>query len=190
MSIDINVTGINETVRDISNYSNQLIDKVVSLSLRSGANLLKGKLQAAAPINKTPSKYFPAGRLKRSFFFKVSKIHKRRTDGTIGYYIRPKEKGGKGATGGGGRYGNAKNAYYAQMVEDGYEVKGKSPIERRRIGSTGLKSGRKTVATGKMVSGTHFIRNTYNANKSQIESLIKRGIETGANDLARRLNIG
>ena len=188
--IDVRVTGLNETVSALANYSIQLSDKVVALSLRNGAKYLRKALSAAAPTNQTPSRFFPKGRLKRSFFFKVSKIHKRVIDGSIGVYVRPLGKGGKGAaSGSGGRYGNAKNAYYAYMVENGYEVKSKSPIGRRRIGSTGLVSGRKTAPSGKFVPATLFIKNTFNANKPTVEQIITRSINAGSDQLANRLGL-
>jgi hypothetical protein len=187
--IEITITGVPDTVRALANYSNQLTDKVVSVALRSGAIFLKSALQNAAPINKTPTRFFPEGRLKRSFFFKISKIHKRNIDGTIGMYVRPVTKGRRGSFVNDGRYGNAKNAYYAYMVENGYEVKTASPIGRRRIGSTGLVSGRKTAPSGKLVPGTLFIKNTIDLTRDAVEQIVTRSIELGADKLARRLGL-
>lgn len=223
MSIDINVNGISETVRAVSNYSDQLIDKVVTTSLRGGAKLMRTYLQAAVKDNNTPSKQFPAGRLKRSIFFKLSKLHKRRIDGTIGFFVRPNEKSTRGAFASDGRYGNSRGAYYAQMVEDGYEVKGKTLYKKIKIGdvlyyrtlangklkaikaqrnrtrilrpdavfsSNGNRSGRVSQRTGKFVPGKHFIKKTYEAHISAVQSFVSRNIDIGSRDLARRLNLG
>ena len=178
---DITITGTADVIRRLNRYSLQLGDLVVKNALSKGAQLLRTKLKQAAPVSSNPSAQFPAGRLKGSLFFKVSKIHRRNIDGSIGYYIRPRSKSGAGK-----RYGNQKNAYYAAFVENGYEVKGKGAIGRRRIGATGLRSGRKTQASGKHVPGTHFIRNTFEENKADVLRTITQYIDVAGGELARR----
>jgi HK97 gp10 family phage protein len=178
---DIVITGTSDVIRRLNRYSLQLGDLVVKNALSKAAQQLKNKLQQAAPVNKKPSPYFPAGRLKKSILFKVSKINKRAINGSIGYYIRPREKSGAGK-----RYGNQKNAYYAGFVENGYEVKGKGAIGQRRIGATGLRSGRKTRPSGKRVQGTHFIERTFESNKTQLLNIITQYIEVSGGQLARR----
>jgi HK97 gp10 family phage protein len=175
---EIDITGTSDIIRRLNQYSLQLGDLVVKNALAKGAAFMRNKLKNAAPVSQNPSPQFPAGRLKNSLFFKVSKINKRAINGSIGYYIRPRSKGK--------RYGNQKNAYYAGFVENGYEVKGKLPIGRRRIGSTGLRSGRKTQPTGKIVPGAHFIEKTFDSNKANTLYIITQYIDVAGTEVARR----
>jgi len=178
---DIRITGTADVIRRLNAYSLQLGDLVIKNALSKGALLLRNKLKQSSPVSRHPSAQFPAGRLKNSFFFKLSRLNKRNVNGSIGYYIRPRAKSGSGK-----RYGNQKNAYYAQFVENGYETRGKGAITRRRIGSTGVHSGRKTNASGKHVAGTHFIKNTFESNKSVILQVITQYVEVAGGQLARR----
>jgi HK97 gp10 family phage protein len=181
---DIIITGTSDVIRRLNSYSLQLGDLVVKNALNKAAQQLKKQLQQAAPVNQTPSAQFPAGRLKNAMLFKLSKINKRNINGSIGYYVRPRQKSGAGK-----RYGNQKNAYYAGFVENGYEVKGKGAIGQRRIGTSGLRSGRKTRPSGKHVQGTHFINRTFESNKSQLLHIITQYIDVVGGQLANRLGL-
>jgi hypothetical protein len=211
---DITITGTADVIRRLNAYSLQLGDLVIKNALSKGALLLRNKLKQAAPVSRHPSAQFPAGRLKNSLFFKLSHLNKRNVNGSIGYYIRPRAKSGAGK-----RYGNQKNAYYAQFVEEGYEAKGKvlrrtvevgqiigykrlsngtlKPIRARsrrvvisradaRFSSNGNRSGRKSQRTGKHIPGTHFMKKTFESNKSVILQIIMQYVEVAGGQLARR----
>jgi|CXWL01.1.fsa_nt_gi hypothetical protein len=172
------ITGTADVIRRLNRYSLQLGDLVVKNALSKAAQQLRTKLKNAAPVSNKPSQQFPAGRLAKSFFFKLSRLNRRNVNGSIGHYIRPRAKGK--------RYGNQKNAYYASFVENGYEVKGRGAIGRRRIGASGLRSGRKTQPSGKTVPGQHFIQRTFESDKPALLSIITQYIEVAGGQLARR----
>ena len=181
---DFIITGTQDVIRRLNSYSLQLGDLVVKNALSKATTFLKKQVQNAAPISQNPSPQFPAGRLRASIFFKTSRINKRNINGKIGYYLRPRERSGAGK-----RYGNQKNAYYAGFVENGFEVKGKGSIGQRRIGSTGLRSGRKSAVSGMHVQGQHFIERTVNSSRAQMQTIITSYIDVAGGQLARRLGL-
>lgn len=185
---DINITGTGKVIEKLNRYSAQAGDKILTNALEKASLYLVNKLKAAAPVNKTPSKQFPAGRLKNSFFFKTSKFNRLHINNSIGFYVRPLEKGKKEKFVD-GRYGDKKDAYYVKFVENGYEVKGRGAIGRRRIGASGLRSGRKTVASGKVVAGTRFIEKTVDRNKSTVSNIVKDIINTESDRLKKELGL-
>lgn len=171
---EIRIDGAAVVIRRLNEYSLQLGDRVMALALRSGANHMKKAIQNAAPVGNT-------GRLRRSIKVKLSKLNSRRRNGTIGFYVKP--AAGKSRE-------DTKGAYYAPFVENGYEVKGRNIGQRLyRVGASGLRSGRKTQASGKVVPGQEFIKKAYDSNKEAALRIITESIERGSEDLIRRLNL-
>lgn len=171
--IEVRIDGAADVIRRLNAYSLQMGDRVTLLALRSGANFMKKQIQNAAPVRK--------GRLKRSIRVSRSKINTRARRGAVGVYIKPFA---------GKKKDDPRGAYYARFVEDGYESKGIDTGRRlNRIGPTGLRSGRKTQASGNLVGGQKFIKNTFNTNKETMLDIITTSIETGGNELANRLGL-
>jgi hypothetical protein len=171
--IQLNVTGAGDAIRRINAYSLQLGDKVVMSALRAGGALLKKQIQTQV--------HTESGRLKRSIRVFTSKINKRNKNSKIGLFVRPYT---------GKKKDDPRGAYYAYMVENGYEVRGRNTgTSPRRLGATGLVSGRKTQASGKFVMGRQFVKNGFTASRSSVERLISQSVEQGSAQLAARLDL-
>lgn len=172
--IEIRIDGAADVIRRLNSYSLQLGDRVTLLALRAGANFMKKQIQSAAPVGKT-------GRLKRSIRVSRSKINTRARRGAVGVYIKPFA---------GKKRDDSRGAYYARFVEDGFETKGIDTGHRtNRLGSTGLRSGRKTQPSGNFIPGKKFIKNTFNTNRETMVDIIIQSIETGGAELANRLGL-
>jgi HK97 gp10 family phage protein len=159
--ITIDVSGVEQTIRQIRSYSQQLADRVVTISVRGAANFVKKKIQAAAPVNKNPTANYPAGRLKRAIIVKKSKINTARKNGVISFIVRIREKGGK-------RHGNQKNAFYGRFVNDGWIPRGK----RKRF-----------------VTGLKFFERVERETRGDVQRIISVSIKNNAESLARRLGL-
>lgn len=107
IELDINITGTAEVVGRLRQFSDRLADKVVTLAVRSGANYLRDRVKANAPIR--------TGRLKRAVTTKASRINTRRKNNTIGQYVTVKA---------GKKRNDHKGAYYAKFIEDGWTPRG------------------------------------------------------------------
>jgi hypothetical protein len=164
--ININIQGVGDAIRRINAYSLQLSDKITMLALRRGAAMIKSAILSETPIGET-------GKLKRSIRVFTSKINKRNRNSKIGLFVRPATK----------------VAWYAFNVENGFEVRGRGAISGRRIGSTGLRSGRKTAPSGKFVHGQLFVKAGWDKSKNAALQTITQSIETGSRDLAQRLGL-
>ena len=169
--IAITIQGTADVIRRLNAYSLQLGDRVTFLALRNGANYLKKQIQNAAPVK--------TGRLKRSFRVRNSRIHRRSLDNSVGLYIKPNP---------GKKRDDPKGAYYAHIVDQGYEVKGRSSGSRV-INSSSFRSGRKTQRSGKFVEGRHFINSAFESSKSATLQIITQSIETSGAELAHRLGL-
>jgi len=165
MQIRIDINGIGEAIQRVNQYSLELGNKVITLALRKGAQVIVKSIKSQAPVGKT-------GRLKRSIRYKVSKIHTARRDGVIGYYI--KSYRGKNKT-------DPKGAYYAKMVEKGYEIKG--------VRLSGGSRGRKTAHSGKFVAARPFFYSGAAAAQASAETIIKTSIDVGSQQLISRLGL-
>lgn len=99
----IDISGLAETQRELTAFSERLTDRVTLLALRSGANFMLKKIRAAEPVK--------TGRLKRATVAKTSRINRRRVNGKIGVYISVKS----------GKRSNPKTALYGRWVEQGYK---------------------------------------------------------------------
>lgn len=171
--IQLNITGTSDAIRRVNAYSLQLGDKVIMSALRAGGQLLKKQIQAQTHVE--------SGRLKRSIRVFTSKINKRNKNSKIGLFVRPYT---------GKKKDDPRGAYYAYMVENGYEVRGRNTgTSPRRIGSTGLVSGRKTQPSGKFVMGRQFVKNAYSSSRSSVERLIAQSVERGSAQIIARLGL-
>lgn len=110
--VEIRIDGASDVIRRLNAYSLQLGDRVTLLALRSGANFLRKKIKAAAPLGKT-------GRLKRSIRVQRSKINTRARRGAVGVFVRAFK---------GREKNDEKGAYYAHFVEDGHKTRGLSRV--------------------------------------------------------------
>jgi Bacteriophage HK97-gp10, putative tail-component len=176
--IEINITGISDAVRSLSDYSHQMADVVAVRAVKLGADVMRKAAKNQAPVSRTGK--FP-GRLKRSIIARKSKIHSRQRDGLVGYYVVAKKKG---------KTDNPNNGYYAPWIQKGWEVRGRS-LNRgsRRIGSGGLRSGRKTAPSGRFVAPNAFMDRAFLANRAATEQLINTAIERGSSEMVSRLGL-
>lgn len=180
---DIEIRGISETQQAIYAFSRKLGDRVIRLSLRSGANYFKQKLMPVIPVK--------SGRLKRSVVIKNSRRDRPNRNGKIGIYLNFRTKGGRN---------DPRSAIYAGWVERGYN-KGSKKIGSREAINRGMTTENadlfQRLATGrkktyrdsgkKRIDGQFFVKRAFDASKESIRRLIITDIEKAGEKLIREI---
>lgn len=122
--VSIDVQGIAELQRTLSQFSDRLAERVQRVALRQGANFMLKKIRDAAPVSTKGSQekdntgrgvytHFPPGRLKRAIKIKNSKINTLRNNGVVGMFITIYP---------GKKRNDQKGAWYGKFVENGYNT--------------------------------------------------------------------
>jgi hypothetical protein len=158
MSEAVRVTGIRETQRALKKFSVKLADRVLLLSLRSGANLMLKQVRTEIKAHATKS-----GRMLRATGVAKSRINTVRKNGKLGLYVRVKK--GKSRK-------DMKGAYYAGWIEKGFRP-GRSRKGVPLVGSKRAYEGPTEVP------GKHIFKKTYQANKEATAHLVMDLIEQG-----------
>lgn len=152
--IEIDVKGIAETQKAISQFSEKLGDRVTRIALRSGANFMLKRIRAAAP-KKT-------GRLRRATVVKQTR-HTVRRSGKVRVYITIKK---------GRKRDDKRGAYYGPWVEHGHKARGSQQGKGRFV--SGRHFIKRTYSSTKSISARLIVRNIEQGGKTLLSQIGKR----------------
>jgi hypothetical protein len=195
----LTIKGVPEVQRALFKYNAELASRATRLSLRMGANYMKGKIKASVPVK--------TGVAKRTLKVYNSKRHSHKKDGIISVWV-----GWRGGTGGRylkGKAGN-KDAYYMSWVEYGYNAKsqkaGVGLSQTLGLIAKGTKSARKLAGIknrgkgrrfrqarlvtrygGKRVEGQHIVERAFDQHGQRSALLIIDASNAIAEKLAKEL---
>ena len=195
-NLEIRITGLREVQRALLQFSPRLATRVNQVALKKGANWLKAKIQAAAPVK--------TGRLRQAMRVKNSKINTIRRNGVVGVYF---------TSNAGKKRSDPKGAWYTKWQESGWNTGGRA-TGRQSI-SAALHGGRsgsirrdyrmrthtmnrpsggvsrygyRARGGGRFVEGKHFIERTFNANAESALQTCVFACEQATSQIARNLN--
>ncbi len=176
----IKITGLKETQKALYQYGQKVGDFVIYKALFAGANLVKKRTAALAPVYNGPvKKGVKPGTLRKGFRVKKSKIHSGKfSSDLIGVYLTLKK--GKGRK-------DPSDPFYGRWLELGWNTRGKAATNRSGIKATfGNRTGRKSAQGKTNVPGKFFMSNAFNSTKNEAVDTIVSVAENGLEILARK----